>query len=277
VVVDVFVVDMIVVVVTNARGLSATVVVVARGVTGVDEVVVLTGATGVVVVVVGAINVVVVVAGTTKAVVVVVGATIVVVVVVGPTEVVVVVGATIVVVVVVGTTKAVVVVVGATIVVVVVGAAVVVVGPTEVVVVVGGNAAHVGAVMRFESNVVAPFRARRRPAMVAPVFAVIDVSARMLPTNSLPTSTVAELPTCQNTLHACAPLSSTTWLFVAVTTVDPAWKMKTAFGSPAASSDSVPVMPSDVGDEYTPDTRVIPPRSVGTRYASVGARLAASS
>ena len=33
-----------------------------------------------------------------------------------------------------------------------------------------------------------------------------------------------------------------------VMTVDPAWKMKTAFGSPWASRTSVPVIASDVGD-----------------------------
>ena len=56
---------------------------------------------------------------------------------------------------------------------------------------------------------------------------------------------VAELPTFQNTLQACAPLTSLTRLADAVISVEPAWKTKAAFGSPWASSVSVPVSPSD--------------------------------
>ncbi len=55
-----------------------------------------------------------------------------------------------------------------------------------------------------------PFLARRRPLMVAPVFAVIEVSARTVPANATPDSMVAELVTCQYTLQACAPLISET-------------------------------------------------------------------
>src|SRR4029078_7831686 len=89
---------------------------------------------------------------------------------------------------------------------------VVVVGAAGVVVVVGSDA-HTGAVITLESSVVAPLRASRRPATVAFVFAVIEVSARMVPTNAVPVPRVAELPTCQNTLQACAPFSSATALF----------------------------------------------------------------
>ena len=56
---------------------------------------------------------------------------------------------------------------------------------------------------------------------------------------------MAELPTFQNTLHGCAPLTSRTWLADAVISVEPAWKTKRASGSPWASSVSVPVSPSD--------------------------------
>jgi hypothetical protein len=41
--------------------------------------------------------------------------------------------------------------------------------------------------------------------MLAPVVAVMLVSARMLPMNVEPVPTVAELPTCQYTLHELAP------------------------------------------------------------------------
>jgi hypothetical protein len=255
----------VVVVVATARGVSTAVVVVVAASAVVDVVVV--GGSGISDVVVVAPTTVVVVVGVTAVVVVVGGVTTVVVVVGGVTTVVVVVGAT-----------AVVVVVGATAVVVVVGATPVVdvVGATPVVVV-GGAAAHTGVVTRFESNVVAPLRARSRPATVALVVAVMEVRASTLPTKVVRTPSVAELPTCQNTLQACAPLTSTTLLSVAVTTVDPAWKMNAAVGSPCASSVSVPVSPKEVGDEYVPETSVMPPRSVGTAKATNGARLAASS
>ena len=64
-----------------------------------------------------------------------------------------------------------------------------------------------GAVMVLASRVTAPLRASTRPCTVAPVSSVADVSAMMVPTNVLAESRVAELPTCQNTLHACAPFS----------------------------------------------------------------------
>lgn len=63
-------------------------------------------------------------------------------------------------------------------------------------------AEHWSLVMVLLSKVTAPLRARSWPRMVAPVFAVIDVSAKRWPTNAEPVSRVAELPTCQNTLHA---------------------------------------------------------------------------
>lgn len=107
---------------------------------------------------------------------------------------------------------------------------VVAVGTVVVVVVVGR--AHRGLVTVLESKVVAPFRASNRRSKVAFVFALIEVNARMVPTNLEPTPSVEELPTCQKTLQAWAPLASVTPLLVEVMSVDPAWKMKTASGSP---------------------------------------------
>ena len=48
---------------------------------------------------------------------------------------------------------------------------------------------------------------------------------------------VAELPTCQKTLQAWAPFSSSTTLFEAVTRSDDAWKTNTEFGVPLAVED----------------------------------------
>ena len=105
--------------------------------------------------------------------------------------------------------------------------------------------------MLFESRVTAALRAMRRPSIDAPVVAVIDVSARMVPLNEEYVPRVAELPTCQNTFAACVPsvraivLAGVPGLPAAVTSVEPAWKMNTAFGSPPPSSVNFPVMPND--------------------------------
>ena len=109
----------------------------------------------------------------------------------------------------------------------------------------GGVVAQVGEVIVSSSRVTAPLRASARPAMVSPVFTEIDVRARMLPAKAEFVPRVAELPTCQNTLQAWAPLVRMTLLAESVTSVDGAWKMKTAFGSPPASSVSDPPTSSE--------------------------------
>jgi hypothetical protein len=91
------------------------------------------------------------------------------------------------------------VVVGATVV-EVVGAAVVVVVAAVVVVTLGDK--HVGTDTVLSSRVTAPLRARTRPLTLAPVFNVMDVRANTEPLNWLVVPSVAELPTCQNTLQA---------------------------------------------------------------------------
>ena len=103
-------------------------------------------------------------------------------------------------------------------------------------------AAQVSAVMVLVSIVTAPFRASRRPSTVAPVVAVIDVNARTLPIRWEPVPSVAELVSCQKTLHAVPPPRTTTELFDAVIRVAPDWKMNTAAGSPRVSSVNVPVI-----------------------------------
>ena len=70
----------------------------------------------------------------------------------------------------------------------------------------------------------------------------------------------AELVTCQNTLHDCAPRVRLTRLSVAVTRSDPTWKMNTEVGSFCPSRVTVPVRAMVAGDLYTPETRVWPPR-----------------
>jgi len=147
-------------------------------------------------------------------------------------------------------------------------------GVVDVVVCVG--AVHLERVMVLVSRVTAPFRASSLPLIVAPVWAVIEARARTVPTNLEPTPIVAELPTCQKTLHACAPLIRATLLFVFMMSVLADWKMNTAFESPCALSVTVPFTLSPrVSPWYRPGTSVSPARSAGSTVA--GFRPAASS
>ena len=112
----------------------------------------------------------------------------------------------------------------------------------------GGPAptAHGANEMLLVSSVTAPFRASARPMMFAPVFSVMLVSARMLPTNDVVVPSVAELPTCQNTLHGLPPLMRITDELLAVVSVLPILKMKMASAFPCALSVSGPVSWAEV-------------------------------
>jgi len=83
------------------------------------------------------------------------------------------------------------------------------------------GAEHIVTVIVLEDNVTAPFLASTRPFTATFEFTVIDVNARMLPWKEDPIPSVAELPTCQNTLHARAPFIRTTLLPDAVISVEP--------------------------------------------------------
>ena len=111
-------------------------------------------------------------------------------------------------------------------------------------------AAHVGFVTVFVRRVSAPVSedglsaeaptpARSRPSTFALVPTEIDVCARMVPRKVELAPSVAELPTCQNTLHDWAPRTRFTVVLPAVTSVEAAWKMKTALGSFSPSSVTV--------------------------------------
>jgi hypothetical protein len=96
-------------------------------------------------------------------------------------------------------------------------------------------------VIRLLSRVTAAVRASSRPTTEVVVPAVIEASAKTVPRNVVLVFRVAELPTCQNTLQADAPLMRLTVLSVAVMRVLLAWKMNTAPGSFCASRVTVPV------------------------------------
>ena len=108
-----------------------------------------------------------------------------------------------------------------------------------------GGPAHEGTDTVFVSNVTAPFCASALPAIAASVLSVILASASMLPIKLVRVPKVAELPTCQNTLHSCALLMRTTDASLAVIRVLPILKIKVAVGSPPASRVSAPVIAAE--------------------------------
>jgi hypothetical protein len=122
--------------------------------------------------------------------------------------------------------------------------------------VLGGQAA--GTLMVSSLRVTSPFRASARPSMVTAPGIVIEVRARMVPWKGVPVLSVAELPTCQKTLQAWAPLVRRIVVPVSVPRVEPAWNMKTAFGSPCASRISEPPTSSEEVALYTPGAKVWP-------------------
>jgi hypothetical protein len=149
------------------------------------------------------------------------------------------------------------------------------VGVVEVGVGVGDAVAQAGTVIVSSSRVTAPLRASARPAIVSPVFTEIDVRARILPEKSELVPRVAELPTCQNTSQAWASPVRMMLLAESVMSVEGAWKIKTAFGSPPASRVSDPPTSSEEDALYTPGESVWPaPMKPGT--LAVGLRPAAS-
>src|SRR6478672_5348579 len=102
-------------------------------------------------------------------------------------------------------------------------------------------APHAAKETVFASSVTAPFRASALPVRLAPVFIVMLVRARILPTNVVPTSIVAELLTCHSTPHAFAPFTRLTVAPGDVMRVLDIRKTKTALAFPCALSVSVPV------------------------------------
>jgi hypothetical protein len=82
-------------------------------------------------------------------------------------------------------------------------------------------------------SVTAWFNAKTLPVKtVAPVVKVTLADARIFPKNAVPVPIVAELPIWKNTLQGEPPLIMTTDELLAVVSVLPIWKMKTALGSP---------------------------------------------
>src|ERR1051326_1967087 len=66
-----------------------------------------------------------------------------------------------------------------------------------------------GTVTVLDSSVTAPVCVNNLPSTTAPVFAEIDIAARMFPLKIEFVPRVAELPTCQKILAALAPPART--------------------------------------------------------------------
>ena len=137
--------------------------------------------------------------------------------------------------------------------------------------------AHVpGALMVLLSKVTAPLRAKRLPSDITPVFTVIELCARMFPRNVEPVPKVAELPTCQKTLHSLPPLIKSTTEALPVARVDPIWKTQTALVLPPASRVRIPFSLAVLAKTYVPATRTKPPKFVPVKVGPGGRANAAS-
>jgi hypothetical protein len=108
-----------------------------------------------------------------------------------------------------------------------------------------GETAHTALLTMFVSNVTAPDCASTLPSMLAPVVTVMDACAMMVPLKIELVPSVAELPICQKTLHAWAPLMRLTELDEDVVSAVPTWKTNTALVLPWALSVKVPVSPTE--------------------------------
>src|SRR5689334_12046382 len=97
--------------------------------------------------------------------------------------------------------------------------------------------------------------------MLAPVFKLMLVSARMFPANAVVVPRVAELPTCQNTASPCPPFAKLTAALLAVVSALAIWNRKTELGLPRALRVRVPVNCADEEKQYTPGVSVSPPKS----------------
>jgi hypothetical protein len=108
-----------------------------------------------------------------------------------------------------------------------------------------GGGAHAENDTWLVSMVTAPLRARTLPATVVSVSRLMLVKARIFPTNVVLVPSVAELPTCQKSLHTCPPLMSRIDELLPVMSVLATLNIHTASVLPPPSSVSTPVSAAD--------------------------------
>ena len=68
-------------------------------------------------------------------------------------------------------------------------------------------ARQIAPVMVLDCNVTAPVYAKARPFKVAPLFKVMDASARIFPKNEVVVSRVADVSALHHTLHGSPPVT----------------------------------------------------------------------
>jgi hypothetical protein len=102
-------------------------------------------------------------------------------------------------------------------------------------------AGHVSTLTVLSSRVTVAPNAKTPPLDTASVLSVTEAAARIFPWNTLPVPKVAELPTCQNTLHANPPPVSRTLDPDAVVREDPIWKYHASLAEPVPTRVKVPV------------------------------------
>lgn len=76
----------------------------------------------------------------------------------------------------------------------------------------------------LSSKVTAPVSAMSEPSTDAPVWAVMDACANIIPLNADATPSDAEDPTCQMTLHSWAPFNNVTVAPAETVRLEPIWK-----------------------------------------------------
>ena len=91
------------------------------------------------------------------------------------------------------------------------------------------------------AKVTAPFRARSASNVPPVPDTEMDVKATTVPKKVLVAPKVADVPICQKTLPACAPLVRATTAEAAVVKVVAIWNTNLALGFPPALSVRVPV------------------------------------
>ena len=110
-------------------------------------------------------------------------------------------------------------------------------------------------------KVTAAFKAHQVPLLLAALLAAIAVYARMLPWSCASAPITAEEPRTKYTLQGRALLINTILERAAAVNVVLILKMNCFLASPPALRVRVPdKVTSDVGNVYTPGSKVIPPR-----------------
>lgn len=113
----------------------------------------------------------------------------------------------------------------------------------------------------FESIVTVAPRANAPPFNTAAAPNVIEAPARIFPERELLAPSVAEVPTCQKTLHGRPPPVIRTLEPAAVMRVVPVWKYHASLAEPVPARVKIPVMAADVPKLYVPGAKLVPPRS----------------